>query len=150
LSKLYGGAAITSTNPLVVHTDGSCRTTGRHVSYAGAGIYFGHRNALNRSERVLGPQTNNRAELYAVLTALQLAPLDRSLYLYTDSQYVINSLTHWAPMHAKCGWKCTNGDVMKSIVAWIGARSAPLHFFWVKGHSGNKHNDEADRLANTG
>ncbi|THU77771.1 ribonuclease H-like protein, partial [Dendrothele bispora CBS 962.96] len=149
LLRLYGGVNPTEVCPasVIVHTDGSCKRPHTQSAQAGAGIYFGDRNALNCCHRVPGEQTNNRAELYAILIAIQLAPLDCPLDLYSDSQYAIKLLSQWAPALAKCGWSCTNGDVMRCIMGWIRARSAPINLIWIKGHSGNMHNDEADKLA---
>jgi ribonuclease HI len=99
---------------------------------------------------VPGKQTNNRAELFAVLWCLSTAPLARSLIIFTDSQYAIRSIVEWAPSHSKCGWSCENGDVLAQIASWIVVRQAPLELEHVPGHSGNKHGDAADALAKEG
>ncbi|THU94313.1 ribonuclease H-like protein, partial [Dendrothele bispora CBS 962.96] len=153
LSKLYGNVdphAYHCRDALKVYTDGSCDDPRSPHPKAGAGVFFGPNNPLNCSRRVSGEQTNARAELYAVLVALQRAPRDRALEINTDSEYVIKSLTFYAPMQSMCGWKCANGDLLRSIVSWIRSRPAPLSLVWVKAHAGNFHNEEADRLAKLG
>ena len=63
---------------------------------------------------------------------------------------MIHSICHWAAIHASQGWKCCNADILCDIVNVIAARLASITFHWVKGHSGNKHNDAVDHLANEG
>lgn len=149
LIKLYGPALLV-TEPLKVYTDGSCLGNGSRQPQAGAGVYFGPNHQLNTSARVCGEQTNNRGELFAVLLALSLAPLRRSLCIYTDSKYAIRSVVYWAPAHADCGWDCANSDILKSIQTCIQARPATVHFEYVKGHAGNVHNEASDNLAKIG
>ncbi|OMH81867.1 Ribonuclease H [Zancudomyces culisetae] len=46
-----------------VYTDGACSGNGKGGSQAGLGVFFGDGDPRNLSERLQGPQTNNRAEL---------------------------------------------------------------------------------------
>ncbi|THU80197.1 ribonuclease H-like protein, partial [Dendrothele bispora CBS 962.96] len=132
------------------YTDGSCKPPSGPNARAGAGVFLGPHNAMNCAKWVTGVQTNNRGELYAILVALQLCPMDRSVVIHSDSEYAINSITTWAPMNAKCGWSCANGDLLRVICSWIRARSARVVFKWVKGHAQNAHNEAADQLADAG
>eukprot|EP00973_Karenia_brevis_P032062 4423806-Karenia_brevis.AAC.1 len=70
---------------VVVFTDGACQCNQfRYLRRAGAGAYWGKSHPLNLSEAVAGDQqTNNRAELLAVLRAVQLD--NRPLEIRTDS-----------------------------------------------------------------
>ena len=52
-----------------VYTDGACSNNGRANAKAGLGIYFGENDPRNSSERIIGKQTNNTAELTAILRA---------------------------------------------------------------------------------
>ncbi|KAF5344711.1 hypothetical protein D9758_015267 [Tetrapyrgos nigripes] len=150
--KIYGAAPLCehSQLPLKVYTDGACMHPGHSNATAGSGVFFGHGNLLNCTKCVPGSQTNNQAELYAVLTALQLSTPNCSLLIHTNSEYLINSLTYWALVCAKCGWSVPHGDLLKNIVLWIASQSAPVQFVKVKAHLGNDHNDNADQLAKTG
>ncbi|GLB40535.1 hypothetical protein LshimejAT787_0804060 [Lyophyllum shimeji] len=100
--------------------------------------------------RVPGAQTNNRGEAYALLKALQVIHTDESISVYSDSLYVIQTITVSAPQHAAQGWRLPNGDIFRDIVRLIQIRTAPICLIQVKGHSGNNHHDQADRLANIG
>lgn len=97
--------------------------------------------------------TNNMGELKAVLDLFEAtAHLPEShLTVICDSQYVINSLTRWMPAWKKKGWKKSDGkpvlnrELMEELDAALAGRS--YDFEWVKGHSGHRLNEEADRLA---
>ena len=73
-----------------IYTDGgSLRQTFNDLRACGAGVYFPDHQHLNDFCAVPGlEQSNQRAELYAVLLALLLAP--SSPHIHTDSQYVFD------------------------------------------------------------
>ena len=52
-----------------VYTDGSCSNNGSESAQAGMGIYFGPDDLRNVSKRVVGKQSNNTAELGAIIEA---------------------------------------------------------------------------------
>lgn len=114
---------------------------------------------LNRniSERLQGPvQTNQRAELTAVLRALESIPDTQNCELRTDSQYTINCVTSWYKNWMKNGWRNSKGEdvsnqdlivaIRKKIDARDG-RAAETKFVWVKGHGTDEGNIAADMLA---
>ncbi|KAJ7618829.1 hypothetical protein DFH06DRAFT_84982, partial [Mycena polygramma] len=71
----------------------------------------------------------------------------KTLEISTRSQYAIRSVVYYAPMNANCGWKCSNGDILKLIFQWIVARAAPIRFVHLK-EGNNNHLEEAKKLAN--
>ncbi|PYH75383.1 RnaseH-domain-containing protein [Aspergillus uvarum CBS 121591] len=77
---------------LRIYTDGSSLKNGRALASAGVGVYFGPGDSRNVSEPLQGSrQTNQRAELTAILRALEIAPRHRDVTIFTDSQYSIKS-----------------------------------------------------------
>ncbi|KAK0505564.1 ribonuclease H-like domain-containing protein, partial [Armillaria luteobubalina] len=134
----------------MVSVDGSCVGNGCDSASAGAGVFWGRNSVRNRSERVPGPQTNNRAEHVALIIALLQSPPDLLLRLYTDSENVIHTYCHWIHWQIAMGWKCANADVIQYGMDLIVKRTACIEFCWVKGHSGNTSNDAADALAKKG
>jgi ribonuclease HI len=88
-----------------------------------------------------------RADLIALLFALEAAPKTKTLCVSTRSEYAIRSINYHASRNAACGWTCANGDVMKSIIQGIKARSAPIHLVHIKKDELHAHFTAATHLA---
>jgi len=138
--------------PAVVYTDGSCTNNGETNARAGSGIWYGENDERNTSLRVPGPeQSNQTGELYAILHALRTIPPDQALIIKTDSMYAIQGLTKNLEKWEDQGWMYSkHATLFKSITAWVRHRSNTTKLIWVKGHSGIRGNEEADKLANNG
>jgi len=98
----YGG--LTHIGKVVVYTDGACRSNQhKHLRRAGVGAFWAEGHPFNVSTPLVGEtQTNNRAELSAVLSVLQLEL--RAVEVRTDSSYVINGLTENLLTWKRQGW----------------------------------------------
>lgn len=149
LRKLYGPVRIQG-DAAQVYVDGSCLDNGGTEARAGSGIFFGPGNRRNMAVRVPGAQSNNRGEAYAVLQAVLVTDVHKTLVIFSDSELTIRTLTYWAPNRAATGWTATHGDIFADIIWVISMRPAPVIFRKVKAHSGNVHNDGADELAKLG
>ena len=69
----------------------------------------------------------------------------------SDSKYVIEGLTKHLPGWEQRGWtNVANGEVFKTIIAWIRWRRGKTYLRWTKGHNGNPGNEGADKLAGEG
>lgn len=112
------------------------------------------------SEALPGPrQTNQRAELTAILRALDTIPKDRDTTIVTDSRYAIDCVTLWYVTWRKNGWKTSAGkavenrDLVENILGKLEERTmlqTRTIFEWIKGHANQPGNVEADMLAVTG
>lgn len=121
---------------------------------------FTDMNYRNVSEPLQGePQTNQRAELTAILRALQIVSTKQNLEIITDSNYSINCATVWYKGWMKNDWKTSTGgkvvnkDLVVDIRKLIDARVAAgvrTEFTWIKGHDNDPGNEAADRLAVAG
>ncbi|KIM70093.1 hypothetical protein SCLCIDRAFT_504560 [Scleroderma citrinum Foug A] len=111
-------------------------------------------------ERCPGDQTNNRAELIAIVRILETTPpLKRKLLIKTDSKYSIQCVTSWIFKWMQNGFLAADGrpvknrGLIKYLAALLHARrvaSQTVEFEHVRGHVGIEGNEAADQLANMG
>ena len=136
----------------IVYTDGSCINNGKQNAICGGGVWFGDNHPLNRAVRVPGPeQSNQTGEIAALVVALQLSNPLSPLLCITDSRYILDSLTKHLATWENEGWmNISNKSWFQAAAYHLRRRAAPTYFKWVKGHSGEHGNEEADRLANEG
>jgi ribonuclease HI len=147
---------------IVVYTDGSCSRNGRTNSIGGIGIHFPDGTLPDISKVFpLNGCTNQRTELYAILSALRYINENMNMDLYnvyvkTDSEYSINCLTKWAPNWIKNDWIKADGKPVlnKELIENIYKYIIKYHIYLqhVRAHTGltdydSKGNAEADRLA---
>jgi ribonuclease HI len=131
---------------IVIYTDGAARGNPGPGGYGIVMMYGDHKKEMAGGYRLT---TNNRMELLAVITALEtLKKNDIPVTVYSDSQYVINSvqkgwLNTWVATNFKGGKK--NKDL------WLRyhsiAKRINVSFVWVKGHASNRWNNRCDELA---
>ncbi|ORX65907.1 ribonuclease H-like protein [Linderina pennispora] len=121
--KLQISTSAEARNSLKVYADGVCRGNGREVAQGGFGVYFGFSDPRNRQGALKGPQqTNQRADLAAVLCAIQLAAKEqipagmqrRPVQIYTKSSYVIFCLTAGYQKWVRNGWQTASGAPVKN------------------------------------
>ncbi|KAK0425380.1 hypothetical protein QR680_009169 [Steinernema hermaphroditum] len=150
------GSSSTWKNATVVYTDGACSSNGKNNARAGYGVYWGDDHPDNVSEPLVGPATNNRAELQAVVKALEQGRdkgLDR-LIVRTDSNLLIQSMEKWIKGWKKKGWVTANGQPVKNrdLLEKVDnlMSEVDVKFEHVRGHAGIHGNEMADRLAVAG
>ena len=131
---------------LIVYTDGAARGNPGPGGYGAILMYGDSVKELSAGYRLT---TNNRMELMAVIAALEaLKKKNISLTIYTDSQYVLNSvvkkwLDNWIRTDFKGGKK--NKDLWMQYYDL--AKDYTITFVWVKGHAENIYNNRCDELA---
>ncbi len=136
----------TKSHPLHIYTDGSSRGNPGPGGFGIVLLWGEKRKEISQGFRLT---TNNRMELMAVIVALQsLSRKNIPLTVYTDSQYVVNSvekkwLDNWIKTNFKGGKK--NKDL------WLQFHELSKHFKikfkWVKGNADNALNNRCDELA---
>lgn len=139
-----------------VYTDGACSNNGQRGSTAGIGVYWGPNDIRNVSEPLSGRPTNNRAEIHAVIRAVNDAKRYgyKSITIKTDSQFLIDSMTKWIKGWKKNGWLLSTGGPVKNREDFEELDQASqgilVEYKHVTAHNGIEGNEEADRLARDG
>lgn len=136
---------------VIAYTDGACRGNPGPGGWGVSLQYGGHLKELCGGE---APTTNNRMELMAAISALESLREACAVTLHTDSKYVLQGLTEWLPGWKKRGWKTADKKPVKNQDLWqrldAAAARHQIDWRWIKGHSGDPGNENADRLANKG
>lgn len=135
-----------------IYTDGSSLLNGWENSTAGIGNWHREDSMRNVALKLSGPaQTNQRAELAAILAALQFNSSDDDLLIYSDSLTSLSTICHKLQRYEDIGWnKVKNSDILMQITDELRTRQGTCEFQWVKAHENNEGNNMADELANQG
>ena len=146
---------------IIIYTDGACKNNGSKSKYvsAGVGVHFSQDNYVQMddiSKKLdIDSPTNNKAELIAILFALQECHkhnINKKIIIYTDSQYCIDAITKWYDQ-----WIKTDNLKNKKNVSFIQSiksimKMLDVSFIHIRGHTKkqDKHsigNERADNLA---
>ena len=144
-----------------VYTDGACSRNGSDKAIAGMGIFFSESDPRNFSARITGKQTNNTAELSAILQVTNILKKEinekRTIEIYTDSEYALKCCTSYGKKLKSKNWKngkksIPNLELVKQTYE-VYEHLTNITFHHVRAHTGNTDihsigNDGADMLAN--
>lgn len=143
-----------------VYTDGACSKNGRPDAKAGIGIFFKEHDSRNYCGRIEGKQTNNRAELIAILTAIKILKREImagcKINIYSDSTYAMRCCGEYGVKLHKKNWESKTPIpnlelVQKAYEIFKRLENVELHY--IAAHTGlqdahSKGNEGADKLAN--
>jgi ribonuclease HI len=121
---------------IIVYADGACSG---NPGPAGLGVVVVDGGRRVELSEYLGQQTNNIAELTAVLRALGEIPEGKAAMIYTDSQYSIGVLQK--------GWKAKANVSLVAELREALKKKPAIRLAYVPGHSGVLLNERADALA---
>ena len=134
-----------------IYTDGAC-TGNPGPGGWGTVIYF-----CDGSVHEMGDSfqhtTNNKMEMQAAIAALEFfksSGQTQPITLYTDSEYLINSITKWIPGWKRKGWKKSDGNPVQNqdlLETLDQLNSQLIKWQHVRGHSGNIGNERCDAIA---
>ena len=134
-----------------IYTDGAC-TGNPGPGGWGTVVYFDD-GSVHEMGDSFQHTTNNKMEMQAAIAALEFFKLSgqtQLITLYTDSEYLINSITKWMPGWKKKGWKKSDGNPVQNqdlleILDQLNSRL--IQWQHVRGHSGNIGNERCDAIA---
>lgn len=130
----------------IAYTDGSYQSSINAGGWSSI-ILDSNKNIVKKLYMGMKNTTNNRQELYAVINTLQYFSSPVKITIYSDSQYVINSI-----QTKSCYRWFENRDYdKKNLDLWYKLIDLlefhDVSFIWVKGHNEDKYNEMADMLA---
>ncbi len=118
-----------------IFTDGACSGNPGRGGWGAVILRNGHMQELSGRER---RTTNNRMEMTAVIEGLAAVPPGSQVTVYSDSQYVVNTMTkNWKRNKNQDLWAKLDRETAARQVTWE----------WIRGHAGHPMNERADRLA---
>ena len=134
---------------IIIHTDGSSKGNPGPGGYGAILEFRGQEKEISGGYR---KTTNSRMELMAVIAALEALKQPCSVTIYSDSRYVVNSMTEgWARSWRKNGWVRNRGDRAENPDLWEAVLELcdrhDVEFRWVEAHSGDPKNERCDQLA---
>lgn len=134
---------------VIIYTDGACSGNPGVGGWGAVLMYNGYEKRISGAEK---ETTNNRMELFAVISALECLKETCDVTVYSDSAYTVNGFSEgWVYGWEKSGWKkadnkpVLNLDLWKRLLALTRVHS--VSFIKVKGHADNEYNNLCDKLA---
>ena len=134
---------------VIIYTDGACSG---NPGPGGWGSILMYKDKKKEISGGCKETTNNIMEITAVIEALKILKYPCEVKIYSDSAYVVNAFNNgWIYKWNLNNWKTAKKDPVKNKELWEElynlTKVHKVEFIKVKGHSGEKGNDEADRLA---
>lgn len=141
-------------NIIKIYCDGACSGNQNKNNIGGWGALLIFNDKIKKINGGEKNTTNQRMELTACIKALEAIKSTKyPIEIYTDSAYLYNCIQQkWYEKWEQNGWKNSkklpieNKDLWEKLLNLI--KKYNPTFIKVKGHSGDKYNDEADKLAN--
>lgn len=131
-----------------IFADGACSGN------PGVGGYGALLKSNGKTKEISGCEpdtTNNRMELFAVISALEALKMPCSVRITTDSNYIVKGMTEWISGWLRNNWKNSqkkevlNRDLWERLIR--ASRGHEIEWIWIKGHNGHLENEMCDRLA---
>lgn len=134
---------------IIIYTDGACSNNPGPGGWGAVVMYKDVKKEISGFE---DNTTNNKMEIMAVIKALELLKEPCNVKVYSDSAYVVNSISKgWLYSWKKNNWIKSDKKKAKNIELWeIMLKFIDMHkieFIKVKGHSDNEYNNRCDELA---
>ena len=139
---------------ILIFTDGACSG---NPGPGGYGTVIVHpEGEIKELGGKKSPTTNNQMEMLATIKGLQhIGSKKGTVWVLTDSTYVIRGITQWIWGWKKKGWKTADGKSVTNIDLWKELEAAVLNrkpygdieWKYVRGHSDIPGNERCDEIA---
>lgn len=133
----------------IVYSDGGCSGNPGPVGWGAVVVLDGV--VVKEGQGFKEHGTNQIAELLAATEGLKLTPVGSKVELVSDSQYVVKGLSEWRKAWEKSGWLNAKKETVANKEYWQKlfeeSDKRKVTSRWVKGHSGDLHNNRCHLLA---
>jgi len=136
---------------VTLYTDGACSG---NPGPGGWGAILSYRGQNRELSGHMPNTTNNRMEVFAVISGLGALKEPCHVDVYSDSAYTVNAFNeHWIDNWQKNGWlnsekkPVENSDLWKLLLQIIRMKKHEIVFHKVKGHAEDPLNIRCDELA---
>jgi ribonuclease HI len=134
---------------VAIYTDGGCIG---NPGPGGYGVILQYNDYEKRISGGFRLTTNNRMEIMAAIVGLEALKFPCSVTLYSDSQYLVESMNEgWVRRWKANNWyrnkkeMAVNTDLWNKLLDLCNRHS--VKFVWIKGHEGHQWNEECDALS---
>lgn len=132
-----------------LYTDGACSGNPGPGGWA-AILKFGHH--IKELSGSMPHTTNNRMELFAVISGLGALKESCQVTVFSDSTYVVDAFNkHWVDNWQKNGWKTADKKPVENQDLWrllmLTMRKHQVKYEKVPGHADHAENNRCDELA---
>lgn len=132
-----------------IYTDGACSGNPGPGGWAAILKFGPHQKEISGN---MSHTTNNRMELFAVISGLGALKQSCKVEVYSDSTYVVNAFNqNWIESWQKRGWKTSDNKPVENQDLWrlllITMRKHDVSFHKVPGHQDHAENNRCDELA---
>ena len=126
-----------------LYTDGSCIKNPGPGGWAYILVHEGNEKKDSGCEQ---SSTNSRMEIKAVLEGLRALKKPCAVKIYSDSEYVINTIEKWLE-----GWKKQRFKGKANVDLWREyielSKDHKISTKHIKAHTGHKYNERCDKMA---
>jgi len=132
-----------------LYTDGACSGNPGPGGWAAILKFGPHEKELSGN---MSYTTNNRMELFAVISGLGALKQSCRVEVYSDSAYVVNAFNQkWVDGWQKKNWKTADNKPVENQDLWrlllITMRKHEVSYHKVPGHQDHPENNRCDELA---
>lgn len=133
----------------IAYTDGGAAPSNPGPSAWGV-VLIAPDKTVQKFNGYIGRGTNQIAEITAAIEGLSRVPAGAEVELVSDSQYTLKGLTEWRAGWERRGFRNSKNEIVANLELWkklyevADARKVKVR--WVRGHGGDRYNEEADAL----
>ena len=134
-----------------IFTDGACSGNPGPGGWAAILRYGAHEKEISGN---MPKTTNNRMEVFALISALGQLKTACDVQVYSDSAYLVNAFKeHWIDRWQEKNWVKSDGkpvenqDLWKLLLLLIKRKGHRLYFHKVMGHADHPENNRCDLMA---